>query len=152
TGWLWAPLGIVANSISTTNALNDKDMLAIDTTRGAHAGRMYVIWDFNNTEKVAFSDDGVTWTQRTLDANQTSIGGNLSIGSDGTVFAVWNRLQLVLGAQTGETTVVSRSADGGNTWSTPVAVASHRLLSFGGNNAPPAQDVRGVNAFPSIGV
>src|SRR5439155_1030403 len=36
--------------------------------------------------------------------------------------------------------------------SAAATVASHRLFSFGTNNLPPAQNQRGVNAFPSLDV
>jgi len=46
----------------------------VDTSSGqahSHTNRIYVIWDENNSERVAHSDDGTTWTT-------VVIGGMLS--------------------------------------------------------------------------
>ncbi len=151
-GASWQPWGIVVNNFANSNVFDDKNMMAIDTTSGgtySHTNRVYVIWDENNVERVAYSDDGSTWTTKVVESNGVSsdIGGDLAIGSDGTIYAVWNRT-----ASTSESTVFSKSTDGGNTWTSPSTLTSHTLYSFGSNNKPPAQDTRGVNSFASIAV
>jgi hypothetical protein len=145
----WSQFGNpVVNRIGSTGAFDDKDLMAIDTTSGgahSHTNRIYVIWDEGNVERVAHTDDGLTWTTVVIGSG-SEIGGNLAIGADGTVYATWNNFAV------GEVTRFSRSTDGGATWTAPTTIATHRLLSFGANNSPPAQNCRGVNAFPSIGV
>ncbi|HZT61307.1 MAG TPA: MBG domain-containing protein [Pyrinomonadaceae bacterium] len=148
-GQSWQQLGSpVVNRIGVTTSLDDKEMMAIDTTSGqAHSfpGRIYVIWDEGNAERIAHSDDGTTWTTVTPTGNTTSIGGNLVIGPDGTVYAIWTHYNV-------ETIVFSKSTDGGTTWTTPAVIATLALQSFGTNNLPPAQDTRGINGFGAIDV
>ncbi len=157
-GTTWSPLGIVIDNLNNSSVFDDKEMIAVDSTSGgafSHTGRIFVIWDENNVERVAYSDTGATgsWSTVVLDPGQINIGGDVAVGADGTLYAAWNRL--IYGRrnkQTGETTVFSKSTNGGATWSSPVSIATHRLLSFGTNNLPPAQNKRGVNAFPSVSV
>ncbi len=148
-GATWQQLGSpVVNRIGVTTSLDDKEMMAIDATSGqAHSfpGRIYVIWDEGNVERIAHSDDGATWTTVQPASNTGAIGGNLVIGADGTVYAIWSRYNV-------ETIVFSKSTDGGTTWTAPAVIATLALQSFGSNNLPPAQDQRGINGFGAIDV
>src|SRR5439155_17178302 len=147
-GASWQNLGVVVNDIATTTNGDDKEMMAIDNTSGqifSHPGRMYVIWDQNNNEVIARSDDGVTWTRVSLPSNTGAIGGNVVVGPDGTVYVIWTRYNL-------ENIVFSKSTDGGVTWTAPQIIATLALQSFGSNNFPPAQDKRGINGFGSIDI
>ncbi|MGD8378473.1 MAG: pre-peptidase C-terminal domain-containing protein [Gammaproteobacteria bacterium] len=151
-GASWQPWGTVVNNLTNSSVFDDKEMMAIDTTSGqahSHSNRVYVIWDENNVERVAYTDDGSSWTTNVVESGGYSndIGGDLAIGPDGTVYAIWNR-----SGSTSESTVFAKSTDGGSTWTSPSVLTSHRLLSFGSNNTPPAQDQRGINAFGSIAV
>jgi hypothetical protein len=151
-GASWSLVGYVVNDLSNPSSFDDKDMLAIDTTSGqahSHTNRLYVIWDTNNTERVAYSDNGTSWTTVVVEDGAHSgndIGGDLAIGPDGTVYATWDRLP-----GSGDTHAFSKSTDGGATWSAPVQIASGTLASFG-SHYPPAQDQRGINAFGAIAV
>jgi len=147
-GASWQNLGTVTNGITSTTIGNDKEMMAIDNTSGqpfSHPGRIYVIWDAANNEKIAFSDNGTSWTTVNFASNSGAIGGNVVVGVDGTVYVIWNRFNV-------ETIVFSKSTDGGVTWTTPAVISTMALQSFGSNNLPPAQDSRGVNAFGSIDI
>ncbi|MFL6594443.1 MAG: carboxypeptidase regulatory-like domain-containing protein, partial [Chthoniobacterales bacterium] len=149
SGQSWAQFGNpVVNRITATTALDDKEFMAIDNTSGqAHSfpGRIYVVWDEGNVERVAFSDTGATWTTVLLPSGTAAIGGNLVVAADGTVYLVWTRYNV-------ETIVFSKSIDGGANWTAPVVIATNALQSFGSNNHPPAQDQRGINGFASIDV
>ncbi|HKB69783.1 MAG TPA: S-layer homology domain-containing protein [Thermoanaerobaculia bacterium] len=153
SGLSWSPLGVIVDNLSNSSLFEDKEFVAIDRSGGAHDGRIYVIWDENNAERIAYSDTGATgsWTTVVLDTN-ICIGADVKVGADGTVYAVWNRLGFRGNAQSSETTVFAKSVNGGATWSSAATVATHRLFSFGSNNTPPAQNQRGVNAFPSLDV
>ena len=155
-GQTWTPLGIVTNHITVTSPFPDKEMLTVDTSNGAfsHPGRLYVIWDENNVERVAFSDDGVTWTTHVFSVSGFMVGADVKVGPDGTVFAVWNRVFLPnnLGQAQADDTFFSKSTDGGVTWTAPVKIFSHTLASFQTYYHPAAQDERGVNAFPALDV
>ncbi|HSF44262.1 MAG TPA: sialidase family protein [Thermoanaerobaculia bacterium] len=156
-GGSWTPLGVVANNITTKENFNDKEMIAVDTSSGgdfSHPGRIYVIWDQDNDAKVAFSDDGANWTTRTFSAPGYHKGGNLAVGDDGTVYAVWNRAYVAdsTGQATPDKTWFSKSVTGGDTWSTPVQILDHNLASFQTAYRPAAQNERGINSFVSIDV
>jgi hypothetical protein len=145
-GASWQSLGTVVNGIASTTQGNDKQMMAIDNTIGqafSHPGRIFVIWDAANAEKIAFSDNGTAWTTVNFPSNTGAIGGNVVVGPDGTVYVIWTRYNV-------ETIVFSKSIDGGLNWSAPAVIATLALQSFGTNNFPPAQDKRGVNGFGSI--
>ena len=154
SGLSWSPVGMIVNNLSNSSLFEDKELMAIDRSGGAHDGRIYVIWDENNAERIAFSDAGATgsWTTVVLDATHVCIGADVKVGADGTVYAVWNRLAFHGQTQSSESTVFAKSTDGGTTWSSAVTVAGHRLLSFGSNNKPSAQNQRGIDAFPSLDV
>jgi hypothetical protein len=123
-------------------------MMAIDNTSGqafSHSGRIYVIWQAANAEKIAFSDDGTSWTTVNFPSNTGAAGGNVVVGADGAVYVIWSRYNV-------ETIVFSKSIDGGATWTAPQVIATLALQSYGTNNKPPAQDKRGVNGFGAIDV
>jgi uncharacterized repeat protein (TIGR01451 family) len=147
-GASWQSLGTVTSGITSTTIGNDKEMMAIDNTSGqafSHPGRIFVIWDAANAEKIAYSDNGTTWTTVNFPSNTGAIGGNVVVGADGTVYVIWTRYNV-------ETIVFSKSTDGGATWTTPAVIATLALQSFGTNNLPPAQDQRGVNGFGAIDI
>ena len=147
-GATWQNLGTVTSGITSTTIGNDKEMMAIDNTSGqtfSHPGRIFVIWDAANAEKIAYSDNGSSWTTVNFASNTGAIGGNVVVGADGTVYAIWNRYNV-------ETIVFSKSTDGGATWTAPSVIATLALQSFGSNNLPPAQDKRGVNGFGAIDI
>jgi len=147
-GATWQSLGTVVNGIASTTQGNDKEMMAIDNTSGqafSHPGRIYVIWDAANAEKIAYSDNGSTWTTVNFASNTGAIGGNVVVGADGTVYCIWNRYNV-------ETIVFSKSTDGGATWTAPAVISTMALQSFGSNNLPAAQDQRGINAFGAIDI
>jgi hypothetical protein len=150
-GQTWTPWGTVVNHSGDNTHGDDKEMIAVDNSPGpastkSHPGRVYVIWDDLNVERVAYTDNGTSWTTVVLPNGTNAIGGNVVVGRDGTVYVIWNRLT------DPEAIVFSRSVDGGSTWSTPITVATSALLSFGTNNNPPAQESRKINAFGSIGI
>jgi len=156
SGTTWAPLGTVINNLATPALFDDKEMLAVDNSGGAfsHPGRLFVIWDENNVERVAFSDDGINWTTKIFSGTGISVGADVKIGADGTVYAVWNRVYNPnnLGQAQADDTYFSKSTDGGATWSVPVKIFTHSLASFQNYYMPAAQDERGVSSFASLDV
>src|SRR4051812_2586131 len=155
-GVTWTPLGVVVNNITNPNASDDKEFLTVDTSSGffSHPGRLFVIWDENNVERIAFSDDGIAWTTHVFSTPGAAVGADVKVGADGTVYAVWNRVygNNALGQAIGDDTYFSNSTDGGVTWRAPAKIFSHSLASFQTYYKPAAQDERGLNSFPSLDI
>lgn len=156
-GSSWSPLGVAVSHFGDYHYFDDKDMLAIDRSSGqahSHSSRLYLIWDTNNTETVAWSDGGTTWTPMVLeDAAHagTDIAGNLAIGPDGTVYAIWSRIAGATSAALGSDSLVfAKSIDGGQNWTAPVTIEAGQLSLSLSNTLIPAQDQRGINTFGSI--
>jgi hypothetical protein len=81
------------------------------------------------------SDAGVTWTAKAVGAKQTFPNvdqfSDLAVGADGTVYVSWLRC-LANGPQgdcggTNATMLISKSIDGGNTWTPAVTIATAKL-------------------------
>jgi len=114
----------------------DKPWLEIDTNPGSpHANALYVsMTQFsgnNTTIGVSHSTDGgATWKLVNVDTQQiyTNLDqfSDLAIGADGTVYVSWMRCTANgPSGDCGGTTAsawVSKSTDGGTTWSTPVMI------------------------------
>lgn len=140
-GTTWsAPAVAVHNGIS--GGLTDKDWLAVDDSpTSKYANAVYIsITQFDSSSNseitVTHSDNGgKTWTTSIVDTLQTypvvDQFSDLTIGKDGTVYATWMRCTANGSAgDCGGTTAafyISSSSDGGNTWSTPVKLASANL-------------------------
>ncbi len=122
----------------------DKGWLEVDTNFGSpHVNRLYISatqfdsTGYNSQISVSHScNRGVSWTTVAVDAEQfypTAVDqfSDLAIGKDGTVYVSWMRCPA--NGPTGDcggTTVqmlVSKSTDGGTTWSTPVVSATPKL-------------------------
>ena len=93
------------------------------------------------------NDNGNTWTTTTVDPIQykpiVDQFSRLAVGSDGTVYVAWQRCAMtgpnINCADTTAEMLLSKSTDGGNTWSAPVTIANVHLVpdtcdcSFFGN-------------------
>lgn len=135
---------VVAATPTLSGGSTDKGWLEIDTNFGSpHVNCLYVSntqFDssgYNSQISVSHScDHGKTWTTVAVDAEQFYPGAvdqfsDLAIGKDGSVYVSWMRCPAT--GSTGDcggTTVnmlVSKSTDGGATWSTPVTTATPTL-------------------------
>ncbi len=158
-GQSWTSLGVVVNHYGDPYHFDDKEMIAVDRSSGqaySHPNRLYVIWDENNTEMIAHSDDGASWSpvvvEDAADAGD-DIGGNLAIGPEGTVYAIWTRAGSAPNTPYGgDSLVFCKSSDGGQSWTAPATIAAGQLAIITDNVLIPAQDQRGINAFGSIAV
>jgi hypothetical protein len=82
------------------------------------------------------TNGGKTWTTTTVDPVQykpeVDQYSRLAIGLDGTVYVAWQRCAMtgpeVNCAETTAEMMISQSSDGGNTWSTPVVIATVTLV------------------------
>lgn len=122
--------------------LTDKDWLWSDTsTHSSFVNSLYVSvtqFDTNNNTNITVTsshDGGATWNTTAVDTEQfyPSIDqfSDITTGRDGTVYATWMRC--TANGPTGDcggtvaTMYMSKSSDGGSTFSTPVAIASVNL-------------------------
>ncbi len=111
----------------------DHEAGVVDTGTGAghHYGRLYIAWaEFNGSGRspiqIAYSDDnGATWTGPIFvsDAgHQFDQDATPRVGPDGAVYVSWingpNEKSLK-----GNTAMIARSTDGGNTWSASYVAA-----------------------------
>ncbi len=151
-----------AVALSRPNSIASYGWMAADTNLGSpHLNTVYVSAVFigpsgensKNQVTVAHSNDGVTWTQRAVAPMQHSPAvdryTNMVVGKDGTVYIAWmycNAGPYVCNDHKGRM-VLSKSSDGGNSWSQPALMKTVRLLS----TLLPNTDV-GVTNYPAIGV
>jgi len=134
----------VAVTPTISGGFTDKPWLQIDTNPGSpHLNTLYIsvtqfdspppIQPFESQISVSNSrDHGKTWSTATvddvfLDVDQFS---DLAIDTSGTVYVSWMRCSPQAPFGCGGTTaslMVSKSTDGGNTWSSPVLLAAVNL-------------------------
>src|SRR5207245_3918727 len=137
------------------STLNDKSWSSIDNNpTSPFYGRIYVSWTrfiFNPQtgsyvqSPIIFTystDGGQTFSTSELIAGNVlySQGSNLVVGPDGTVYVFWDG-DTRLGSF--DSTWVTKSTDGGDTWTQPVAVAP--LVDI----HSPQNSVFRVNSFPA---
>lgn len=132
----------IAVTPTISGGSTDKDWLQIDTTSTSpHANCLYLSnTQFNSSgsnSQISVShscDHGATWKIVTVDPVQTSVidqFSDLAIAKNGTVYVSWQRCPPNGAAGDCGGTVanmmISKSTDGGNTWSTPVTMATTTL-------------------------
>ncbi len=137
---------------------NDKEWIGVDThATSPFLGRVYVSWTrfiFNpaNGDYVqspiifAYSTDGGnTFSTPQLIVSNVLYdqGSHIEVGPDGTVYVFWDGSTRLA---TFDSTWVTKSTDGGVTWSTPVAIAPLVDISS------PHNAVFRDNSFPSAAV
>jgi hypothetical protein len=137
-GLTWSPAKVGVTSL--LGGLTDKEWLEVDTSATSpFKDCVYASWtDFDTSfsktrASVAHTcDGGTTWTRVAVDVTQTvpkiDQFTDLAIGPSGTVYLTWMYCKTSGPAgDCGDTDVdmkFSKSTDGGNTWSTPVVMAT----------------------------
>lgn len=158
-GAVWKPWSVVIDNITQTKPFHEKPKIAVDIStegRSSHPGRVYITWSQSLVQQVAWSDDGTSWKQTSFSLPRGDHhGGNIAVGPDGAVYVVWNQIHPIddLWQPVGYDTVwLSKSVDGGDTWSEPVQILSLNRGSLDAYYVPPAQDYWWVNSYPSIDI
>ncbi len=135
------------NVSSTTVGLSDKEWLTADATNGPNSNNLYIVWrQFGSTgmRSVRSTNGGVNWSSPlTYSGGQ---GAYVSVGPNGSIQggSVYNA------ATSGNSIVVNRSTDGGQTFS-PQATASSFVP--GGVNCANRYTVKNcirMNSFPNM--
>ncbi len=134
---------VVASVPTLSGGITDKGWLQVDITASSpHANCLYLSntqFDGSSNSEISVShscDHNKTWVTKVVDTEQfypsvVDQFSDLAIGKDGTVYVSWQRCPAT--GTTGDcggtkaTMFVSKSTDGGNTWSKPVATASPTL-------------------------
>jgi hypothetical protein len=118
--------------------------LAVDNTNGSpYQNRVYIAatqrspGQVQSQISVSYSTDGGdTWTVNTVDKIQTEPNldqfSRIVIGSDGAVYVAWQRCAMtgrrINCGGTVAHMLLSKSSDGGSTWSNPIHIAAVRLV------------------------
>jgi hypothetical protein len=122
---------------STAADFDDKESIVVDTRADSpYRGRVYVGWDSATADQrqlLRFSysaDGGLSYRPPvTIHDQGASIGIIPLVGPGGVVYAVWTRFSGGGGNLITIDLLVSRSTDGGDTWSEPVVI--NQSLSHG---------------------
>ena len=142
-GTTWSKPALAVTPLFS-GGLTDKPWLQMDDNKSSpHTNALYIsVTQFDASARdteisVSHSDDGRdTWKTAAVDTLQVSPQvdqfSDLAIGNDGTVFVSWMRC--TANGPTGDcggtqaTFLLSKSTDGGKTWSTPVTIAAVTLV------------------------
>jgi len=141
-GTTWGPLAVAAVP-TLAGGTTDKGWLEIDTnSTSPHVNCLYVSntqFDASSNSEISVShscNHGSTWKTVVVDTeqiypSQVDQFSDLAIGKDGTVYVSWQRCPATgTTGDCGGTSVkmlVSKSTDGGLTWSAPVTAATPTL-------------------------
>lgn len=140
-GLTWSSPAIAVNPIFS-GGLTDKDWLQIDDSpTSPFANSLYIsVTQFDSSSNSEISvtyshNNGATWTTVGVDTKQIYPNvdqfSDLAVAKDGTVYVSWMRCTANGPAgDCGGTTaslMVSKSTDGGKTWSSPVTIAKVNL-------------------------
>jgi hypothetical protein len=151
-GQTWSAPAVAVNP-TFTGGFVDNDWVQVDDNASSpYANTVYIsATQFNQSQQedqisVSHSSDGgATWSTILVDTAQTfptvDQFSNLAISKNGTVYVAWLRCTANSTTQecasTPATLELSSSTDGGNTWSTPVPIATVMLApDIGLDNAP----------------
>jgi hypothetical protein len=125
----------------------DRDMIVLDTTPASpFFNSAYIGYDdfaANNTAYVLYSRDGKTGWARSPKINDASatIGVNVAVGSDGTIYASWLDYP-------NSRILMDKSTDGGAHWGTDKVVHNMVLNTSGFSISIPPQQSRGIVPWP----
>ena len=140
-----------ATKLTNAGSFPDRDMVTIDNSSSSPlAGSVYIGYDDNgqnNTPYVLYSRDGKSNWQRSaaIPHVNPTIGVNVATAPDGTVYAAWEDY-------TGKKIFISKSTDGGATFSSPNTVTTYRLATGSFFVSIPPQNIRGIVPYPMIAV
>ena len=139
-GTTWSTPVVVSKPL--LGYLADKPWLEIDTNGSSPLKNVLYVsgtqFASNSDSEISVShstDGGKTWTTKVVDTkqiypNQVDQFSDLAIGADGTVYVSWLRCPATTGdcGDTVASILLSKSTDGGNTWSAPVTVTTVTLV------------------------
>ena len=158
-GATWSKPVAVAHSESLS-LVHDKEMMTVDNAPASpFHGRVYVAWtefmgdpDASPSVEVIShsSDNGKTWSKpKVLSGAPSGVeGSHPAVGPDGTIYVSWcSGIQICVNGTAASQIMVTKSTDGGKTWTDPVVAASLNSLPA----TLPGDKFR-VNSLPTTAV
>src|ERR1022692_672593 len=141
-GATWSAPAVAVKPLFGTSGLTDKDWLQIDVSpTSPRKNNLYIsVTQFDSSSNTAISvshstNGGGTWSTVQVDTLQAYPAidqfSDIAIAKNGTVYVSWMRC--TANGKTGDcggttaTLVISKSTNGGNTWSTPKTIATVNL-------------------------
>lgn len=139
---------VAYNGMTQAGSFPDRCMLTVDNSGGAFDGTVYLGYDDNgasNTAYLLYSRTGkgnTTWvrTPKLNTVGGPTIGVNAAVSPTGVVTAIWSDY-------TNSKLQITRSTNGGVTWSTPNVVHTFKHNTSGFWWYIPPQNTRGIVAF-----
>lgn len=124
-GSTWTDPQTVVVSYNSTEIFHDKPWMAVDPWYASpYKDRVYICWTrfdkTTSTTDILFRRVLPTQGPQKLLSVGAVHGCNLAVGANGEIYVVWARYVSV----GSDSIVLSRSYDGGNTWTNPVTIAS----------------------------
>jgi len=138
----WVPF-----TLQNSSLFPDRDMDVVDrTSTSPFFGSVYVGYDEANSGNAAhvwYSRDGFgSWTKSPkINDTSATIGNNVAVGPDGTIYATWEDYN-------GKKLWTDKSTDGGATWGTDHVVTNFRINTQSFFIFIPPQPNRGVLPMP----
>jgi hypothetical protein len=134
---------------SGTQSMDDKEAIVVDTRSDSpYQGRVYVGWDSvsaaGQQELFSYSDDGGASFHPPvlLESQGANIGIVPVVGPGGVVYALW----LNFPGGRGAALVVSKSTDGGATWSAPAVIADIQTAGVPGSRTSDGDPAVAIDA------
>ncbi|HWY55833.1 MAG TPA: sialidase family protein [Terriglobales bacterium] len=136
--------------LSNAGGSPDRDMVTVDNSANSkYKGSVYIGYDDNgagNTPYVLYSRDGVNnWQRSAAVGPGGTIGVNVTIGPDGSVYATWEDYG-------GQKIWVAKSKNGAKSFGTPHVVTNYRINTTSFFISIPPQNSRGVLPMPFTAV
>lgn len=157
------PLGFGAPQVvdDGLSGKNDKPAIAVDATGGTYDGNIYVVWAHRagaGNYKIWFrrgtrtGPTTITWTEAGFQVSPTTVlytqGPQVAVGPNGEVYVAHAKMTSS-SIPTEDEILLSRSLDGGASWTTGIVVSSVDAVPW---YVPNTNEGARHSSFPTLGV